>query len=103
MNNRHHFIEAQVNTQQYGRRPYGVGLLVIGHDVRVKHVSKKKTRCLKMTIRKLDLIFLNVLLLVQALNIMLCLLVLDLNPLKHILKNTMKNLQMVNKKKETTI
>lgn len=26
-------IEAQVNTQQYGRRPYGVGLLVIGHDV----------------------------------------------------------------------
>lgn len=27
------FLEAQVNTQQYGRRPYGVGLLVIGHDV----------------------------------------------------------------------
>lgn len=27
-------IEAQVNTQQYGRRPYGVGLLVIGYDVR---------------------------------------------------------------------
>lgn len=52
-----------------------------------------------MTIRKLDLIFLNVLLLVQALNIMLCPLVLDLNPLKHILKSTMKNLQMVNKKK----
>ena len=26
-------LEAQVNTQQYGRRPYGVGLLVIGHDV----------------------------------------------------------------------
>lgn len=25
--------EAQVNTQQYGRRPYGVGLLVIGYDV----------------------------------------------------------------------
>jgi 20S proteasome alpha/beta subunit len=42
MNNRHHFIEAQVNTQQYGRRPYGVGLLVIGHDVRVEHVSKKR-------------------------------------------------------------
>lgn len=25
-------IEAQVNTQEYGRRPYGVGFLVIGHD-----------------------------------------------------------------------
>lgn len=56
-----------------------------------------------MTIRKLDLIFLNVLLLVQALNIMLCPLVLDLNPLKHILKSTMKNLQMVNKKKRNNI
>lgn len=33
-------LEAQVNTQQYGRRPYGVGLLVIGHDVSKK---KKKT------------------------------------------------------------
>jgi 20S proteasome subunit alpha 6 len=25
--------KAQINTQRYGRRPYGVGLLVIGHDV----------------------------------------------------------------------
>lgn len=25
--------EAQMNTQQYGRRPYGVGFLVIGQDV----------------------------------------------------------------------
>ena len=25
--------KAQVNTQRYGRRPYGVGLLVIGYDV----------------------------------------------------------------------
>ncbi|KAJ2112262.1 Proteasome subunit alpha type-6, partial [Coemansia sp. RSA 353] len=24
--------KAQTNTQEYGRRPYGVGLLVIGHD-----------------------------------------------------------------------
>jgi len=24
--------EAQVNTQEYGRRPYGVGFLVIGQD-----------------------------------------------------------------------
>ncbi|KAI8914292.1 nucleophile aminohydrolase [Gorgonomyces haynaldii] len=24
--------KAQINTQRYGRRPYGVGLLVIGHD-----------------------------------------------------------------------
>lgn len=31
-----HFIEAQVNTQQYGRRPYGVGLLVIGYDVNIR-------------------------------------------------------------------
>jgi 20S proteasome subunit alpha 6 len=26
--------KAQVNTQRYGRRPYGVGLLIIGYDVR---------------------------------------------------------------------
>ena len=26
-------LEAQVNTQRYGRRPYGVGLLVAGYDV----------------------------------------------------------------------
>lgn len=26
-------IGAQANTQQYGRRPYGVGFLVIGQDV----------------------------------------------------------------------
>lgn len=26
--------KAQINTQRYGRRPYGVGLLVIGQDVR---------------------------------------------------------------------
>ncbi|KAJ3365208.1 hypothetical protein HDU91_002267 [Kappamyces sp. JEL0680] len=25
-------LEAQINTQRYGKRPYGVGLLVIGHD-----------------------------------------------------------------------
>lgn len=28
-----HSLEAQINTQQYGRRPYGVGLLVAGYDV----------------------------------------------------------------------
>lgn len=28
------FTEAQVNTQHYGRRPYGVGFLVAGYDVR---------------------------------------------------------------------
>jgi len=27
-----HFPEAQVNTQEYGRRPYGVGFLVVGLD-----------------------------------------------------------------------
>lgn len=26
--------EAQYNTQMYGRRPYGVGFLVAGYDVR---------------------------------------------------------------------
>jgi 20S proteasome subunit alpha 6 len=26
------YVEAQVNTQEYGRRPYGVGFLVIGQD-----------------------------------------------------------------------
>lgn len=34
------FIEAQINTQRYGRRPYGVGLLVAGFDVReYEHVA----------------------------------------------------------------
>jgi len=27
--------KAQANTQQYGGRPYGVGLLVAGYDVRI--------------------------------------------------------------------
>ena len=27
--------ESQVSTQRYGRRPYGIGLLVIAHDVRL--------------------------------------------------------------------
>ncbi|KAI8390890.1 20S proteasome subunit alpha 6 [Radiomyces spectabilis] len=30
--------KAQVNTQQYGRRPYGVGLLVVGHDETGPHL-----------------------------------------------------------------
>jgi 20S proteasome subunit alpha 6 len=30
--------EAQVNTQEYGRRPYGVGFLVIGHDQTGPHL-----------------------------------------------------------------
>lgn len=29
-----HFLEAQINTQQYGGRPFGVGLLIAGIDVR---------------------------------------------------------------------
>jgi 20S proteasome subunit alpha 6 len=33
MTHRCHSIEAQINTQNYGRRPYGVGLLVVGYDV----------------------------------------------------------------------
>lgn len=33
-----HFIEAQVNTQEYGRRPYGVGFLVIGQDQTGPHL-----------------------------------------------------------------
>jgi 20S proteasome subunit alpha 6 len=31
-------IEAQVNTQEYGRRPYGVGFLVIGQDQSGQHL-----------------------------------------------------------------
>lgn len=31
--------KAQVNTQRYGSRPYGVGLLVIGYDVCVLLLS----------------------------------------------------------------
>ena len=30
--------EAQVNTQEYGRRPYGVGFLVIGQDQSGQHL-----------------------------------------------------------------
>lgn len=30
--------KAQGNTQQYGRRPYGVGLLIIGHDKKGPHL-----------------------------------------------------------------
>lgn len=32
------FAEAQVNTQEYGRRPYGVGFLVIGQDQSGPHL-----------------------------------------------------------------
>ena len=35
---RHAFSEAQVNTQEYGRRPYGVGFLVIGGDKTGPHL-----------------------------------------------------------------
>jgi len=31
-------LEAQVNTQEYGRRPYGVGFLVIGFDESGPHL-----------------------------------------------------------------
>lgn len=30
--------ETQINTQRYGRRPYGVGLLVVGVDERGPHL-----------------------------------------------------------------
>lgn len=30
--------KAQTNTQQYGRRPYGVGLLIVGHDESGPHL-----------------------------------------------------------------
>ena len=30
--------EAQVNTQEYGRRPYGVGFLVVGQDQSGPHL-----------------------------------------------------------------
>ena len=29
----HHLIESQGPTQRYGRRPFGVGLLIAGYDV----------------------------------------------------------------------
>ncbi len=32
------YEEAQVNTQEYGRRPYGVGFLVIGEDQSGPHL-----------------------------------------------------------------
>ena len=33
-----YFTEAQVNTQEYGRRPYGVGFLVVGQDQSGPHL-----------------------------------------------------------------
>ena len=40
--------EAQINTQRYGSRPYGVGLLVAGHDVsrEISQTMKKSKRML---------------------------------------------------------
>ena len=45
--------ESQVNTQRYGRRPFGVGLLVAGFDVS----SLLQLLCLKNTNIKLDIVF----------------------------------------------
>lgn len=33
------FSEMQINTQRYGRRPFGVGLLVAGVDVSVRNLD----------------------------------------------------------------
>jgi len=38
-------LEAQVNTQRYGGRPYGVGLIVSGYDVRPKSVNFLACSC----------------------------------------------------------
>jgi hypothetical protein len=37
-------VEAQINTQRYGSRPYGVGLLVAGHDVKCLFEKKKEKK-----------------------------------------------------------
>ena len=47
------FLESQVHTQRYGRRPYGVGLLVIGYDVRtfvrnIDLLSKPAPTCTRL-------------------------------------------------------
>lgn len=34
-------VEAQINTQHYGKRPYGVGLLVAGYDVSLVRPSQR--------------------------------------------------------------
>lgn len=31
--------KSQVNTQRYGFRPYGVGLLIVGYDVRLSEIN----------------------------------------------------------------
>lgn len=92
-------IEAQINTQQYGRRPYGVGLLVIGYDV-CNNMSRKRERDIygtKMELldRKLDLICLNALLRVPPSSTMPCQLVHAHNLQKHTSRNIMNLLQMV--------
>lgn len=96
-------IEAQINTQQYGRRPYGVGLLVIGYDV-CNNMSRKRDIYIYIYIygtkmelldRKLDLICLNALLRVPPSSTMPCQLVHAHNLQKHTSRNIMNLLQMV--------
>ena len=36
-------LECQVPTQRYGRRPFGVGFLMAGFDVRASDVARKGT------------------------------------------------------------
>jgi hypothetical protein len=88
-----------VNTQQYGRRPYGVGLLVSGYDVSMK-VTENRTEVGLLTTfinddRKPDLTCLNALHPEQCLNTMPCLLVPDLNLRRPTWKITLIPSQMV--------
>jgi 20S proteasome alpha/beta subunit len=36
--------EAQVNTQRYGKRPYGVGLLIAAYDVRAREIAARAAK-----------------------------------------------------------
>jgi hypothetical protein len=83
-------LGAQVNTQKYGFRPYGVGLLVAGFDVKI-HSTLLKLK----TNRKLARIYLNAHHLVTFSITTPFLSGQDRSPLKLILKNILRVLLIV--------
>jgi hypothetical protein len=84
------FLEAQVNTQQYGGRPFGVGLLIAGIDV-----NSFLLFYVLIFSRKLGLICLNSHPQASSMITSQCLLVLVVKVPVHIWKNMLMNLKAV--------
>jgi hypothetical protein len=90
--------EKQECTQSYVRRPYGVGLLVAGVDVRILYGYEylyKRILISKWINRKKGLIYTKLVRLVSSMNTEGLQLVLVLNLLVHTWKNTMNHLAIV--------